>query len=220
MCSANSAGWWLRWTQSTIRQSGGHTLSGQWSKLLWRGWLYNILFRPFVSHCLKVFGSRRVMFGSDWPVCKLAGAEHGQVFIIVQSLNKHFEKTNFASRWSNYWKASLNYAMLIKQNLNTYSKRMHFLYTNFNFNIELQFYWYLNKLDSWTYLVLGKVILPLAELYRMNIQFFSLHHQRSHRFEYLNIFLDSRWFSTFLEVRLTHNIPPRIEFSINVDFYW
>jgi len=43
-------------------------------------------FRPFVSHCLKVFGSRRVMFGSDWPVCKLAGAEHGQVVKLLKSV--------------------------------------------------------------------------------------------------------------------------------------
>ena len=33
------------------------------------------------------------MFGSDWPVCKLAGAEHGQVFL-VQCLI-FIEKTNF-----------------------------------------------------------------------------------------------------------------------------
>ncbi|MDQ0338324.1 L-fuconolactonase [Caldalkalibacillus uzonensis] len=29
--------------------------------------------RPYVSHALEVFGVERVMFGSDWPVCLLAG---------------------------------------------------------------------------------------------------------------------------------------------------
>ena len=78
MCSANSVEWSRRSTRPTIRQSGGQTLLGQ-GTFVKRLDIYNILFRPFVSHCLKVFGSRRVMFGSDWPVCKLAGAEHGQV---------------------------------------------------------------------------------------------------------------------------------------------
>jgi L-fuconolactonase len=26
---------------------------------------------PIVVHCLECFGSKRVMFGSDWPVCRL-----------------------------------------------------------------------------------------------------------------------------------------------------
>lgn len=29
--------------------------------------------RPYVQHVLNVFGPERLMFGSDWPVCKLAG---------------------------------------------------------------------------------------------------------------------------------------------------
>jgi L-fuconolactonase len=30
--------------------------------------------RPYVQHVLKAFGPDRLMFGSDWPVCKLAGS--------------------------------------------------------------------------------------------------------------------------------------------------
>jgi L-fuconolactonase len=30
--------------------------------------------RPYVEHVLKVFGAERLMFGSDWPVCLLAGS--------------------------------------------------------------------------------------------------------------------------------------------------
>lgn len=29
--------------------------------------------RPFVDHALETFGSRRLMFGSDWPICVAAG---------------------------------------------------------------------------------------------------------------------------------------------------
>jgi L-fuconolactonase len=30
--------------------------------------------RPYVQHVLNVFGPERLMFGTDWPVCKLAGS--------------------------------------------------------------------------------------------------------------------------------------------------
>ena len=29
---------------------------------------------PYVHHVINVFGWERVMFGSDWPVCLLAGS--------------------------------------------------------------------------------------------------------------------------------------------------
>lgn len=31
-------------------------------------------FRPYLAHVLQVFGPERCMFGSDWPVCTLAGS--------------------------------------------------------------------------------------------------------------------------------------------------
>jgi L-fuconolactonase len=30
--------------------------------------------RPYVQHVLSLFGPERLMFGSDWPVCRLAGS--------------------------------------------------------------------------------------------------------------------------------------------------
>jgi len=33
---------------------------------------------PYVDHVINVFGTDRLMFGSDWPVCRLAG-EYGEV---------------------------------------------------------------------------------------------------------------------------------------------
>ena len=41
--------------------------------------MWPFIVRAYVAHCLKVFGPERCMFGSDWPVCRLAGAEHHQV---------------------------------------------------------------------------------------------------------------------------------------------
>ena len=30
--------------------------------------------KPYILHILRIFGPRRLMFGSDWPVCLLAGS--------------------------------------------------------------------------------------------------------------------------------------------------
>lgn len=46
-------------------------------------------FRPYTQHCLELFGANRCMFGSDWPVCKLAGAEHEQVVGLLRELVSH-----------------------------------------------------------------------------------------------------------------------------------
>ena len=37
-----------------------------------KNWDINDL-RPYVHHALSLFGADRIMFGSDWPVCTLAG---------------------------------------------------------------------------------------------------------------------------------------------------
>jgi len=47
-------------------------LSGMITEADWRGWQPADL-APFIAHALRVFGSDRCLFGSDWPVCLLAG---------------------------------------------------------------------------------------------------------------------------------------------------
>ena len=42
-------------------------------------------FRPYAEFVLEAFGSDRVMFGSDWPVCRQA-AEYGEVVELAQVL--------------------------------------------------------------------------------------------------------------------------------------
>ena len=41
--------------------------------------------RPYVDHVIAVFGADRVMWGSDWPVCRLAG-EYGEWHKAAQTL--------------------------------------------------------------------------------------------------------------------------------------
>jgi L-fuconolactonase len=48
-------------------------LSGMITLADWHRWTPDDL-KPYVSHVVKLFGYERVMFGSDWPVCTLAGS--------------------------------------------------------------------------------------------------------------------------------------------------
>jgi L-fucono-1,5-lactonase len=47
-------------------------LSGLVTEACWGGWTVNEL-APYVRRALAWFGERRLLFGSDWPVCLLAG---------------------------------------------------------------------------------------------------------------------------------------------------
>jgi L-fuconolactonase len=48
-------------------------LSGMATEADWRSWTVAAL-RPYAQTALEAFGPERVMFGSDWPVCLLAGS--------------------------------------------------------------------------------------------------------------------------------------------------
>lgn len=47
-------------------------LSGLITEADWKAWTPDDL-RPYVAHALGVFGPDRCMYGSDWPVCLVAG---------------------------------------------------------------------------------------------------------------------------------------------------
>jgi L-fuconolactonase len=47
-------------------------LSGMITEADWRRWTAADL-KPYVESALELFGPERLMFGSDWPVCELAG---------------------------------------------------------------------------------------------------------------------------------------------------
>ncbi|MBL9090309.1 MAG: amidohydrolase family protein [Planctomycetaceae bacterium] len=48
-------------------------LSGMVTEADWNSWRPADL-KPYVDHALELFGPRRLMYGSDWPVCELAGS--------------------------------------------------------------------------------------------------------------------------------------------------
>ena len=51
----------------------------------WRQWRADDL-KPFVQAALDLFGSERCMFGSDWPVCELAGSYAQVHHALVEAL--------------------------------------------------------------------------------------------------------------------------------------
>ena len=53
-------------------------VSGMITEADWSAW-QPVDLRPYVEHVLEVFGPDRLLFGSDWPVCLLAGS-YQQVF--------------------------------------------------------------------------------------------------------------------------------------------
>jgi len=56
-------------------------LSGLVTEADWRNWTYTD-FTPYLDAVLAFFGPKRVMYGSDWPVCLVAGSYADQLGII------------------------------------------------------------------------------------------------------------------------------------------
>ncbi|WP_199545969.1 amidohydrolase [Streptomyces sp. N35] len=59
-------------------------LSGLVTEADWARWTVRDL-RPYVETALEAFGAARLMFGSDWPVCRLA-ASYGEVLDSAREL--------------------------------------------------------------------------------------------------------------------------------------
>lgn len=58
-------------------------VSGMVTEADWKAWTQDD-FRPYFDVVLDCFGSERLMFGSDWPVCTLAGS-YSQAVDIVEN---------------------------------------------------------------------------------------------------------------------------------------
>ncbi len=68
-------------------------ISGMVTEADWENWRYEN-FTPYLDHVVKCFGVKRLMFGSDWPVCLLAGG-YGDVIGVVR---KYFEDFTSAEK--------------------------------------------------------------------------------------------------------------------------
>jgi L-fuconolactonase len=63
-------------------------VSGMVTEADWKGWKPED-FTPYLDVIVETFGVNRLMFGSDWPVCKVA-AEYEQMLDIVKSYFSKF----------------------------------------------------------------------------------------------------------------------------------
>jgi L-fuconolactonase len=60
-------------------------LSGMITEADPKAWIAEHL-RPYVKHVMRIFGPDRLMFGSDWPVCLLAGTWKEALAAFTQSI--------------------------------------------------------------------------------------------------------------------------------------
>lgn len=58
-------------------------VSGMVTEADWQGWKYED-FVPYLDLVTEAFGARRLMFGSDWPVCLLGGSYNKIAEIVKQ----------------------------------------------------------------------------------------------------------------------------------------
>ena len=77
---------WLPHLQAAARFPNVYCkLSGMITEADWRRWKPGNL-KPYVEAALEAFGPERCMFGSDWPVCELAGSYEQVYAALVESI--------------------------------------------------------------------------------------------------------------------------------------
>ncbi|MFQ5795813.1 MAG: amidohydrolase family protein [Candidatus Bipolaricaulia bacterium] len=72
-------------------------VSGMVTEADWKAWKPDD-FRPYLDVVFEAFGPRRIMFGSDWPVCTLAGT-YTDVAQIVSDYVEQFSTEEQANIW-------------------------------------------------------------------------------------------------------------------------
>lgn len=70
-------------------------VSGMVTEADWTSWT-EADFRPYLDVVVEAFGTERVMIGSDWPVCTVAGS-YGQVMALAYNYATQFSATEQAA---------------------------------------------------------------------------------------------------------------------------
>jgi L-fuconolactonase len=82
-------GQWTGWIEDFTRAASFENvyckLSGMITEANWQHWSAANL-RPYVQAALEAFGPSRLMFGSDWPVCTLAGSYEQVIGVLKAAL--------------------------------------------------------------------------------------------------------------------------------------
>jgi L-fuconolactonase len=62
-------------------------LSGMVTEASWNNWNYEQI-EPFIDEVFEAFGADRIMYGSDWPVCLLAGSYDDQFSVVENYISR------------------------------------------------------------------------------------------------------------------------------------
>jgi L-fuconolactonase len=73
-------------------------ISGMVTEADWKQWKKED-FRPYLDVAFEVFGSKRILFGSDWPVC-LVAASYEKMLEIVQDYISEFTRQEQSDFWA------------------------------------------------------------------------------------------------------------------------
>jgi len=91
------------WAKDIKALSGFENLyckvSGMVTEADWNNWKQNE-FTPYLDVVFETFGTKRLMFGSDWPVCNVAGG-YDKVVEIVKSYTAKLSADEQADIWGN-----------------------------------------------------------------------------------------------------------------------
>ncbi len=74
-------------------------ISGLITESDWQHWLPEQII-PYIDTVVNAFGMQRVLFGSDWPVCRLAGS-YAAVVRLVQDYFSPYAPDEQEAFWAN-----------------------------------------------------------------------------------------------------------------------
>jgi L-fuconolactonase len=77
--------WSARMKELALLTNVSCKLSGMVTEAVWNRWT-NDDFKPYLDFIIQHFGTARVMYGSDWPVCLLSASYEKQLTIIEEYL--------------------------------------------------------------------------------------------------------------------------------------
>ncbi len=101
--------WQMEMHEAAKRENLFCKISGMITEADWQNWKIEDL-KPYVETVLECFGPSRLMFGTDWPVCLLAGS-YQQAFDSVQqcvgSLSDDEARQLFGETASNFYSLNL-----------------------------------------------------------------------------------------------------------------
>jgi L-fuconolactonase len=72
-------------------------VSGMVTEADWYSWVLAD-FEPYLDVVFNAFGAKRVMFGSDWPVCNLAGG-YQQMLSVVKNYTSKLSSNEQSQFW-------------------------------------------------------------------------------------------------------------------------